>query len=115
MRKRGVEMCRTVPSPGLSGGRTSQSVVFAASACFGLAALGGWSRAEACATAGPPMALLGYPEGGAVGVPTDVIPVYETPSLGYPSPTPQEPGPAEFHLRRIDGEEVPLVATAPYQ
>jgi hypothetical protein len=61
---------------------------------------------------GPPLALLGYPEDGAVGVPTDVIPLYETPSLGYPDP--EVAGPAEFHLRRVDGEEIPLVATAPY-
>jgi hypothetical protein len=60
---------------------------------------------------GPPLALLGYPEDGAVGVPTDVIPLYEAPSLGYADP--EVTGPA-FRLRRADGEEIPLVPSAPY-
>jgi hypothetical protein len=65
---------------------------------------------SACSVAGPPVALAGYPEDGAVGVPTDVIPLYETDRLGFP----RESGPEEFYLRDAAGTAIPIAMSVAY-
>jgi hypothetical protein len=70
------------------------------------------SPAAACTIQGPPLSLSGYPEDGAVGVPTDVLPLYDTTRLGYPDPV--SGSPAEFRLLGADGVEIPIVMSSPY-
>lgn len=71
-----------------------------------IAALAGYGEASACTMLQPPLDLVGYPQDGAVDVPTDVVPLYETVTARLEGR--QHVG-AHFTLTSEEGELVPLV------
>lgn len=71
-----------------------------------LAALAWYGEASACTILQPPLDLVGYPQDGAVDVPTDVVPLYETATARFEGM--QHVG-AHFTLTSEEGELVPLV------
>jgi MYXO-CTERM domain-containing protein len=105
----GAFVCRSVPNRAPKRGYATRHVVALGS--IAVAWVVAWSpSASACSMPWPPPALDGYPADGATGVPTDVVPVYESIQLGDPALG----GPIPFVLRDAQGTQIPLVMSAPY-
>jgi len=80
-------------------------------ALLGAAAIATWVHpSDACSQVWPPLTFDGYPADGATGVPTDVIPLFDSMLLGFPATN----GPHRFRLRSAGGEEIPLTLSDAY-